>query len=86
MNAFDGVFVLIFFGMRRAKKTEKTTFKNITMNEWERATGDEVISVLVLLNDLKTLFGVSQHIGVGLFLVRLAAWCEDCKAVWRLEN
>lgn len=55
------------------------------MNEWERATGDEVISVLVLLNDLKTLFGVSHHFGIGLFLVGLATWSEDCETVFWVE-
>lgn len=28
-------------------RREKEDFINITMNEWERATGDEVISVLM---------------------------------------
>jgi hypothetical protein len=32
------------FGMHAQR--EKEDFKNITMNEWERTTGDEVISVL----------------------------------------
>lgn len=40
------IFSVVFFWNVRARKRR---FKNITMNERERATGDEVISVLVCL-------------------------------------
>lgn len=56
------------------------------MNEWERTTGDEVISVLGgFLNDLKAFFWISKNIGVGLFLVWLATWGEDGEAVEKFK-
>lgn len=57
------------------------------MNEWVGLDFDEVFSavlcvrvcVVVVVNDLKALLGISEHVRVGLLLVRLSSWCEDCE-------
>lgn len=44
---------------------------------------DEVLSAGCVVNDLKTLVGISEYVRGGLLFVGAATRCEDCESVDR---